>query len=799
MAHGTSIFEVESQMQASPECENRQVTSPDTGNFDANGNLVVNYRPGDTLQGLAMAAYGDPSLAYLIARANGITAGSQLASLKQVVIPKVSVPASTGTMQSSSADSGTPAKVGVTVVQYKPGDTLESLAVQAYGDGGYWELIAKQNNVQWYDDLSKLGSITIPDFSVLKQAGDRAEAFLNQLQARGFNMLSNGTIVDPGRASGPSQGALDYANEMAMSNFDSNAASNVQTTATNSARVSAAWYLLSHPNATDRELSSEYLSEYNYVYDDGMSTLAQQAGSVYAGDRFSDFMAMESGGFANNGPDFGRADQFAAEMQGKTDALYRGNTSKLDSLFSNVSSVSDLTADDLGPQKLDIASLTNLAGIAGPSPLDTGNGLGSTTMAGAGTTANYSNGGDDQPLPGNFVPYNGSLTQNHPSVPVLTAGDLKLPGGGTSSLTSLSQINGPSRDDPSVRLPDGTLVSSLPDTNTVPAGYLTPFNAAHFPSPIALGSGSASLTVDRAGNIFNQTYDANGVAGPLMTPQFGQPANIPDLLNSTYNPQDRLTLLKFAADNIDPLTYAAPAAQLDFNLNPSAKTLARLNEVNNADTLARLAAALPLAGASAGVGSAVLLPAFGGAGSYVAVSGSSVAGDGIFQVGNYALGNQQGWNSTETLVAAGLPAIAKFASPYVSALIDGGSTTVAPSVSKSTITDNLLPDNIVGNGLIDHPVAPYNVTKPVYLPGYTETDILIMAKGTRPDPATYLDPVYISNHLQTFDETGAGFLFTDADIENPKYPSFNPTKFVMAGRTLTESLLNSKRQVILLC
>ena len=392
MANGMSIFDVEAQMQSSPEYENRQVTSPDPGNFAPNGDLIVSYRPGDTLQGLALAAYGDASLAYLIARANGITAGSQLASLKEVVIPKASPVVSIGTMQGGAADRGKPTQAAFTVVQYKPGDTVQSLAEQAYGDSGYWELIAKQNNITWYDDLSKVGSITIPDLSVLQQAGGRAETFLNQLQARGFNMLSNGTIVDPGRASGPSQGALDYAREMALSNFDSNAASNVQTSATNSARASAALYLLSHPDATDRQLASEYLSQYNYVYDDGMSTLAQQVGASYAGDRFSDFMAMESGGFANDGPDFGRSDQFAAEMQGKTDALYRGNpgsTANIDALFPNVNSVSDLTADDLGPQKVDTASLTDLTGIAGPSPLDTGNGLGSTTMAGAGTSVDF--------------------------------------------------------------------------------------------------------------------------------------------------------------------------------------------------------------------------------------------------------------------------------------------------------------------------------------------------------------------------------------------------------------------------
>jgi len=107
MIQGMSIFEVESQMQASPEYENRQVTSPDAGNFAPNGDLIVNYRPGDTLQDLALVAYGDASLAYLIAKANGITAGSQIASLKEVVIPKVSGLTSTTKTQNGSADSGT--------------------------------------------------------------------------------------------------------------------------------------------------------------------------------------------------------------------------------------------------------------------------------------------------------------------------------------------------------------------------------------------------------------------------------------------------------------------------------------------------------------------------------------------------------------------------------------------------------------------------------------------------------------------------------------------------------------------
>lgn len=73
---------------------------------------------------------------------------------------------------------------------------------------------------------------------------------------------------------------------------------------------------------------------------------------------------------------------------------------------------------------------------------------------------------------------------------------------------------------------------------------------------------------------------------------------------------------------------------------------------------------------------------------------------------------------------------------------------------------------------------------PRYLPGISENDILNMPKGSRPDPATYLDSDYISKHLQTFRDEGGGFLFTDADIANPKYTSFNPTKFVMAGSDL---------------
>jgi hypothetical protein len=186
-------------------------------------------------------------------------------------------------------------------------------------------------------------------------------------------------------------------------------------------------------------------------------------------------------------------------------------------------------------------------------------------------------------------------------------------------------------------------------------------------------TGSVSLTFDRAGNLFNQAYDADGKLAGLLNPQAGQPTNIAGLLANTYNSQDRLTLLQFAADNIDPMTYAAPAAQLDFDLHPSAKTWARLQEVNNANTLGQVVLVAPLLGASAAVGT-VVLPLLGGAESTLALSSSSVVADTVFQVGNTALGNQQGWNPVQTVVAAGVPVVVKAASTAVSSLLDGAAS-----------------------------------------------------------------------------------------------------------------------------
>lgn len=80
-------------------------------------------------------------------------------------------------------------------------------------------------------------------------------------------------------------------------------------------------------------------------------------------------------------------------------------------------------------------------------------------------------------------------------------------------------------------------------------------------------------------------------------------------------------------------------------------------------------------------------------------------------------------------------------------------------------------------------------SEPRYKPGFSESDILTIPKGSRPDPRSYLEGEYVDQHLQTFKKEGGAFLFTDADISNPKYTSFNPSKFVMAGSDL-DSVVN---------
>jgi len=74
--------------------------------------------------------------------------------------------------------------------------------------------------------------------------------------------------------------------------------------------------------------------------------------------------------------------------------------------------------------------------------------------------------------------------------------------------------------------------------------------------------------------------------------------------------------------------------------------------------------------------------------------------------------------------------------------------------------------------------APEELPVAKFKPGFTEADILAMPNGSRPLPETYLEKAYIDKHLASF-EDGGSFIFTADDIANPKYPGFNPNKFVM--------------------
>lgn len=68
---------------------------------------------------------------------------------------------------------------------------------------------------------------------------------------------------------------------------------------------------------------------------------------------------------------------------------------------------------------------------------------------------------------------------------------------------------------------------------------------------------------------------------------------------------------------------------------------------------------------------------------------------------------------------------------------------------------------------------------PAFKPGVVADDIVGVPKGSRPAPETYLEQAYIDEHLGSFKRDGGAFLFTADDIANPKYPSFNPQKFLM--------------------
>jgi len=58
--------------------------------FNADGNSVIDFRAGDTLQSLAKLAYGDSDLWWVVAQANNAMSNKELASLRTLLIPSFS-------------------------------------------------------------------------------------------------------------------------------------------------------------------------------------------------------------------------------------------------------------------------------------------------------------------------------------------------------------------------------------------------------------------------------------------------------------------------------------------------------------------------------------------------------------------------------------------------------------------------------------------------------------------------------------------------------------------------------------
>lgn len=184
-------------------------------------------------------------------------------------------------------------------------------------------------------------------------------------------------------------------------------------------------------------------------------------------------------------------------------------------------------------------------------------------------------------------------------------------------------------------------------------GQLRPLDSQYQTPGFAVGNGSVRLVVDNSRRMFNEVLNTNGDSIGVYDPVAGQAKNIGSLLASISAPEAKLELLKFA--NREFGAYNQETAQLDFMLNPSDATSARLEMANSATTRSKQALALPLMGASAGLGVGLI-----GGTSYFALTGASLLSDTVYQAGNIGLGNQEGWNVAESGIAAGVPLAGKY-------------------------------------------------------------------------------------------------------------------------------------------
>ncbi|MEJ7805926.1 MAG: LysM peptidoglycan-binding domain-containing protein, partial [Telluria sp.] len=231
-------------------------------------------------------------------------------------------------------------------------------------------------------------------------------------------------------------------------------------------------------------------------------------------------------------------------------------------------------------------------------------------------------------------------------------GQVRRPGGYVAYPEAKSGgLGGPNgKDDGIARYADGTPVA-LTGNGKGYIGRLREFETPLFAAGFEMDNRKMGLAFDGVKNLYNVMYNVDGTIGGVFDPTKGQAKDFDTVYASTFSPRGRLELEKFSCQEYTQL--CKEAAQHDFDLNPSAQTSARLAQVNAPSATAKAALMLPLAGITAGFGTAYLLPALGF--GYTGAVGSSFISDGMFQVGNLALGNQDSWNYWESAASIVLP------------------------------------------------------------------------------------------------------------------------------------------------
>ncbi|WP_178124002.1 PAAR domain-containing protein [Pseudomonas piscis] len=84
-----------------------------------------------------------------------------------------------------------------------------------------------------------------------------------------------------------------------------------------------------------------------------------------------------------------------------------------------------------------------------------------------------------------------------------------------------------------------------------------------------------------------------------------------------------------------------------------------------------------------------------------------------------------------------------------------------------------------------------SIEAPQFKPGFSEADILAIPKYDRPDPSTYLNPRFISQHLAKFDK-GASRLMTKANLDKYGIGQKDGTSFISPRHEIDQLLARTK-------